>query len=294
MKITVFTPTYNRAYILPRTYESIKRQYYSDLEWVVMDDGSSDNTKALIEQWQQEGIVTIRYYQQKNQGRFAAYNNVKKHFKGELVAFLDSDDYFLDGCIQKIADTWNSVSNQSELSGIICYIETTDGKLVGTEFPEHLKSERIYTLYDKYKMKGDKFLVFRNDLIQKYEYPLFTGEKFSGDSILFNRINDECPMLLLREKLYFREYLDDGLTKNMLRHHVNSKNGMREHYKDALVHEKYNQLSILKHCIGFVAFSKLSEKSFSQIMKETPKKIRTFFMYPAGLMYMKKLEQYDA
>lgn len=291
MKITVFTPTYNRAYILPRTYESIKKQHYSDFEWVIMDDGSVDNTMELVERWQKEGTVTIKYYKQNNHGRFSAFNNAKKYFEGDLIAFLDSDDYFLDGSIQKLADTWNQIQEPEKCSGIIAYMETKGGDIVGTGFPNGVIYETIYRLYDKYRMKGDKFLAFRNDLIQKYEYPIFENEKFGGDSILFNQINDEYPMYLLREKISFREYMEDSITNNLSKFHMNSQNGMREHYKDALRHERYSKIRILKHCIGFVAFSKLTNRTFIQIIEETPKKLLTFLMYPIGILYVRKLKR---
>lgn len=293
MKITIFTPTYNRAYILPRAYESIKMQEYSDVEveWVIMDDGSADNTKELVESWQSEHCVCIKYYYQENQGRFSAFNHAKPYFSGDLVAFLDSDDYFFPNAIQKLADAWNQVDNQLECSGVIAYMGTNDNKLVGSSFPEGVKFERIYRLYDRYGIQGDKFLMFRNDLVQKYEYPLFSKERFGGDSILFNYINSEFPMYLLREKISFREYMEDSITKNLLKYHLNSKNGMREHYKNALQFERFNQQNIMKHCIGFVAFSKITGKNFGYVMRNSPKKIRTFLMYPAGILHFCRLKK---
>ena len=242
MKLTIFTPTYNRAYVLGRVYNSMLKQSNKDFEWVIMDDGSTDNTEELVVQWEKEKQVCIKYYKQENQGRFAAFNNVKQYFDGELILWCDSDDELVEDAVELIIDTWTGLQNCSELSGILGYMVNRNYDLIGTEFPTNIKSERMFVLYDKYKLKGDKAVVFRNDLVQKYCYPVFENEKFGGDSLLFNKINDEYPMYLLRNPLVIREYLPDSITNNLLKNHINSANGMREHYKDAILHEKYNKM----------------------------------------------------
>lgn len=285
MKVTVFTPTYNRAHTMESLYQCMLRQTNKDFEWVIMDDGSSDNTNELIHQWILEGRVNIQYYKQENQGRFAAFNNVKKYFRGELILWCDSDDEMVESCIEKIIDTWNRIENRNGTSGIIGYMLTPDKEIIGTRFPNKIEYERFYVLYDKYRMAGDQAIVFRNDLVQKYSYPVFEGEKFTGDSILFNQISEEYPMYILREGLLIREYLDDGLTKNLLQHHISSPNGMREHYKDAILHEKYNKINICKHYIGYIAFAKFTGWNFKKIISDAPKKKNILLFYLPGCLY---------
>jgi glycosyltransferase involved in cell wall biosynthesis len=284
MKITIFTPTYNRGYILPRTYKSLLKQNNMDFEWVIIDDGSEDNTKELVQSWIQDESICIKYLYQENQGRYCAFNNGKHLFDGELVVFLDSDDYLLDDAISKIIDVM-SLQEFQNCSGILGYLEGSDGNIIGTEFPETIDKERLFVLYDKYRMTGDKFISLKNNLIQKYSYPYFDGEKFTGDSIVFNRINDEFPMFLMREKLEHREYINDGLTNNRINHHINSPNGMAEHYLDALIHEKYNKFNMMKHSIGYIAFSKLSNRSNQKILKAISGKAITILLYPVGVIY---------
>lgn len=293
MGITVFTPTYNRGYILTRTYNSLKKQTNKNFIWVIMDDGSTDNTEELVRSWKQDNVIKISYHKQENQGRFAAYNNARKFFEGELVAFLDSDDVYLPNCIQKILDTWNNNADNMSYGGILALMESQNNDVIGTEFPDILYSERIYVLYDKYHMQGDKLIVLRRDLAQKYSYPVFTGEKFGGDSIVFNKVSDEKPMILLNEILVCREYLPDSITNNLLLYHLKSKNGMREHYLDCLVHEKYDKHKILKHYIGYVSYSLLTRCSFKTIIERMPNKIAGILLYPLGVLYYIRLNSMD-
>lgn len=221
MYITVFTPTYNRAYVLNEAFESLLKQTRKDFEWVIMDDGSTDNTRELVESWKKIADFNIIYDYQVNQGRFAAFNNAQKYFKGELVAPLDSDDKFKENCIERLIETWESLGEkQDDYSGILAYMETQDGEILGTGFPDNLESAPLFLLPDKYHVSGDKLQVCRTDLICKYKYPVFEGEKFGGDNILYFKINEEYPEFLLREKLAIREYLPDSITNNLLQHHL--------------------------------------------------------------------------
>lgn len=287
MKISVFTPTYNRAYILDRAYESLKRQTYTNFEWILIDDGSSDNTKELVEVWKEEGIVDIHYVFQENHGRFSAYNTACEYFTGELIAFLDSDDIYRENCLETIANCWNAIDDKNNVSGILGSMQKEDGTLLGTDFPEGIDRERIYVLYDRYKLVGDRLIVMRTDLACQFRYPIYPNERFGGDSIVFNKVNELYPMVLLRDKLVVRQYLSDSITNNLLKNHLQSKNGMREHYRDCLMHETYNQVNIVKHCIGYISYCKMT--GVKKIVSNSPKKIRTFLLYPLGLIYTQYL-----
>lgn len=294
MKITVFTPTYNRGHILERAYKSLLNQTCKNFEWVVVDDGSTDNTRVLIDNWKKEADFTIVYIYQENKGRFAAFNNGKQYFNGELMAPLDSDDIFKDNCVQRLVETWESLGKKKKTtSGILAYMETPSGEILGTEFPKSIEYAELYLLPDKYKVKGDKLQVVRSDLIKRFEYKVYEGEKFGGDNILYFKINEIFPEYLLKEKLAIREYLPDSITNNLLKYHLQSKRGMRDHYYDCLVHEHYNYLRIIKHVIGYIAYSKLINVNTIEIVKQSPKKALTFIMFPAGYVYFVRLEKLE-
>lgn len=286
MLFTIFTPTYNRKKLLKRVYKSICNQKYQDLEWVIQDDGSSDGTREMICQWRDDKTIDIKYHFQENQGRFAAYNNAVPYFNGELVILLDSDNILLENALQILSQCWNRLGlRKSNYSGIIAYMNEGNNSIVGSRFPKKLKSERIYVLYDKYKLTGDKFLVFRNDLVQKYRYPIFPGENFGGDAFVFNKMNEEFPMYILRRPIIERGDFGESITRNLIKYHLTSPNGMREHYKDSLEHEKYSKKNIFKHCIGYIAYSKMTGIPFKDIIKMSPYKIITFLIFPLGYVY---------
>ena len=288
-KISVFTPTYNRAYILDRTYNCLKNQTFDDFEWVLIDDGSSDGTKELVQSWINEDVIDITYKYKENHGRFSAYNEACNLFKGELVVFLDSDDQFVEDALEKINNCWENIEDKEAVSGILGNMKKEDGQILGSDFPQKIKRERSYILYDKYGIKGDKLLVFKTDIAVRHRYKLYEYEKFGGDNIVFNAINDEFPMELLRDPVVIREYLPDSITNNLIKHHLASKNGMRDHYLDALKHEKYNQYNIFKHCIGYVAYSKMTGWRFKEIIANSPYKVRTVLFFVLGFFYQFRL-----
>ena len=286
-KITIFTPTYNRGKELEVAYKSIIVQNCSNLEWVIMDDGSTDSTQELVLKWKDDKYITIKYYYQHNQGRFVAYNNAMQYFEGELVLLLDSDNYLLKDSISTILNTWDKI-NQDEISGIISYMVDGDNKIYGSVFPNGIDKERIYILYDKYGLNGDKCLVFKNKLLKKYKYPVFNGERFGGDSIVFNKMNDELPMYILREKILGHGFGVASITNNLKYYHLSSPNGMREHYLDALLHERYNKKNILKHYIGYIGYSLLTGIRLKRIICKSPNKYLSLILLPLGVLFYAK------
>ena len=289
-KITVFTPTYNRAYILDNAYKSLISQQYKNFKWIIVDDGSTDETKAMVKKWINEDLIDKKYVYQSNQGRFAAFNNAKIYFDGDLVITLDSDDYLKNEALINIVRFWERIDDKDKISGIIAYFEGSDGIVIGSDFPRDLSIEKSYVLYDKFKMIGDKFMIYRNDLIQKVNYKIYKNERFGGDAIIFNEINDIYPMIIYREKLCHREYQTDSITNNLIKHHYNSPKGMRDHYLDALYHEKYNKWNIIKHTVGYIAFSKIANDKFREIyVKANRKKLLTTLIIP-GYLYASYLK----
>lgn len=125
-------------------------------------------------------------------------------------------------------------------------------------------------------------------MAKKYQYPIYPGEKFGGDSIIFNYINKELPMYLLRERITVKKFDGDTITNNLKKYHLQSKNGMRDKYQNNLQFEKYNIKSIVKHAIGYNAYSIATGIPFHQIIRNSPKKTLTLMMYPAGYAYYLK------
>ena len=136
--LTIFTPAYNRAHTIGRTYESLCRQTCKDFEWLVIDDGSSDNTRALVEGWIKEDKIPVRYIYQQNQGMHGAHNTAYRNIATELNTCIDSDDYMPDDAVEKIVTFWKQYGSD-RYAGIIGLDQTMDGKIIGTKFPADRK-----------------------------------------------------------------------------------------------------------------------------------------------------------
>lgn len=215
MLLTVFTPSYNRAHTLPRLYESLLRQECRDFEWVIVDDGSTDGTEYIVKEWVDEGLINIRYCRQENGGKPSAHNKGAEMASGELFICVDSDDYLTDNAVETIKSAWENAPEESV--GILAYKTLSDGTSV-TEIAD--RSVRSFTLkagYDSHGLVGDTALIFRADVLLRFEFPLFEGEKFIPEGYLYDMIDMVGELFVLREKIYVCEYLDDGYTANMKR-----------------------------------------------------------------------------
>ncbi|MBT2699461.1 glycosyltransferase family 2 protein [Bacillus sp. ISL-40] len=214
--LTVFTPTYNRAYTLHLCYESLQRQTSKDFIWLIIDDGSTDNTKELVKRWITENTVPIRYHYQENLGMHGAHNTAYELIDTELNVCIDSDDYMPDDAVEKITEFWKNFGS-GRFAGIVGLDASPDGRVIGTKMPENLNKSTLSNLYAKQQVKGDKKLVYRSELTRKSPpYPIFPGEKYCPLSYKYILIDQEYPLLILNEILCFVEYLPDGSSMNII------------------------------------------------------------------------------
>lgn len=213
-KITVFTPTYNRAYILDRTYESLKIQTNKEFIWLIIDDGSKDNTEELVKNWINENIIEIKYIKQENSGKHIAHNTAVQNCTTEFFLILDSDDYLDEKAIEILNIDSGRIKDNEEISGIIgnrFYGE--DKQVIGTLMPENIEYVTGIELYEKMKFKGDTLRLYKTKILKKFLFPRIEGEKFIYENVVFDPIDNEYKMLINRDRLYYCEYLDDGYTK---------------------------------------------------------------------------------
>jgi glycosyltransferase involved in cell wall biosynthesis len=279
--ITIFTPTYNRAYTLNLCYESLKRQTSNDFLWLIIDDGSNDNTRELVEQWIQEGLVPIRYIYQENQGMHGAHNTAYKNINTELNVCIDSDDYMPDDAIEKIITFWRSYGNEN-YAGLVGLDATRKGNIIGTLLPEYTKYATLTDIYGKYNVKGDKKLVYRTDLIKKIPpYPIFAGEKYCPLSYKYILIDQECPLLLLNEVLCHVEYLEDGSSRNIINQYKKNPKGFSFFRKITMIYSTTNK-ERFRAAIHYVS-SNLMLKN-TGFLKETPCKLHTLLAIPLGFL----------
>lgn len=221
MKITVFTPTYNRGYIIENLYKSLQRQSFNDFEWLVVDDGSSDNTEELFEIWSKENNnFQIRYYKKENGGKHRAINYALDRARGELFFTVDSDDYLTDDALYKV-DKWEkSLDRSKKFAGIVANIGNDKDKTINNFFKEEYLDLDLLQRYDytedgKKVLDGERAYIFYTDIHRKYKYPEFEGEKFMTEAVVWNRMaHDGYLVRYYNDIIWIFEYLDDGLTKS--------------------------------------------------------------------------------
>lgn len=213
MKITVFTPTYNRAYIIENLYRSLQRQTVKDFEWLVIDDGSTDNTQELFDKWiSEENAFPIRYYKQRNGGKCRAINRALDLAQGELFFTVDSDDYLTKDALEKVMRWEREIPKEKKYCGFAGNLGTSP----------YITPNRIFengmfdgTVLDRYgKAYGERAMVFYTDIHRKYPYPVFDGENFMTEAVAWNRMaHDGYKMRFYNDIIWVYEYKEDGLTK---------------------------------------------------------------------------------
>lgn len=280
-KLTVFTPTYNRAYCLHHTYESLKRQTNKDFVWLIVDDGSSDNTEEKVETWKRENAVEIRYHWQENQGMHGAHNTAYELIDTELNVCIDSDDYMPDNAVEKILTFWTEHGSE-KVSGLIGLDSYTNGKIIGTRLPQDLKTSTLFDLYNEHGVTGDKKVVYRTELTKLFPYPLFENERYVGLAYKYFMLDQQYEMLLMNEVLCCVEYLPDGSSLNMLNQYRKNPKGFA-FYRKELMKLPAGSLSFkFRQAIHYVSSSLLVNNW--GLFKETPKKGLTILALPIGTL----------
>ena len=277
--LTVFTPSYNRAYTLHKCYESLLRQTSKDFTWLIIDDGSSDNTKELVDSWINENKIEINYIYQENQGMHGAHNTAYKNIKTELNVCIDSDDYMPDDAVEKIISFWNK-NKRSDLAGIMALDAYTDGKVIGDKFPNELKESTYFDIYNKYGLKGDKKLIYRSELTIQYPYPIFEGEKYVSLAYKYAKLDSKYKLALMNEVVCNVEYMEDGSSLNMLKQYKRNPKGFAFIRVVNMKNPKASLKFKFKECIHYVSSSFISKNK--NYLKETPCKILTVLAIPAG------------
>ncbi|WP_174734332.1 glycosyltransferase family 2 protein [Mesobacillus harenae] len=285
--ITVFTPTYNRADLLYNLYSSLKLQTYKNFDWLIVDDGSTDKTRDVVESFKKENILNITYIKTKNKGKMQAINTGVNNCKTDLFFIVDSDDYITESAIEKLITSWTQEKSEN-LSGIIAMRGNvkTYTPIGGTMLPE-IKTETLYNLYNKYSYKGDLAVVYRTDVLKKFPFPYIEGEKFISEAYIWMKIDEHYKMLILRDIIYLCEYLDDGYTTNAKKLMLNNPKGYRLYY---LQHARMSQylsrgLKIKRKIISIIKYIGFSIKAKEPIFRNNPYKILTICLYPIGIAY---------
>lgn len=244
---TIFTPSYNRAYTLPRLYESLKNQTNKNFIWLIVDDGSIDETKSLVQKFINENIIEIQYIFQTNKGKHIAINNGLKHTKTDFFCVIDSDDYLVENALQEMQLLSGKTRDKNQIAGFtfIRFSEKTNFDKNQYGKKEWLSSGRI-----KYEWEypGEMTFCLKTNIHQQFYFPEFAGEKFCPESLVIRRIERRYDILATDKVLALGDYLEDGLTKNyyqlLLKNPKAALLNIQERFQDQL--SKEEKLSLAK------------------------------------------------
>ena len=280
--LTIFTPAYNRAHTIGRTYESLCRQTYKDFEWLIVDDGSTDNTRELVEGWICENRIPIRYIHQQNQGMHGAHNTAYRNITTELKTCIDSDDYRPDDAVEKIITFWRAKGSDRYAGIVGLDIDDKNQQIIGTAFPEGL-TETTLSGYYAAGGKGDKKLVYRTTVINSYpEYPIFEGERYVGLAYKYMLIDRDYKLLTVNEPLVVVDYQTDGSSASMYRQYWHNPKGFAFYRKVEMVNTPSIKRKFMS-CVHYIASSIISKNC--KFISESPRPILTLLVIPLGCIW---------
>lgn len=277
--LTVFTPAYNRAHTLHRTYESLCRQNCKNFEWLIVDDGSIDNTAELVKLWQsRDNGFDIKYIYKENGGMHTAHNVAYENIATELNVCIDSDDCLSYGAVEKILNKWQQVKDKG-YAGLVGLDADFDGNLIGKDFPNNMVETTLCGYYAN-GGSGDKKLVYRTDIIKKYPpYPVFEGEKYVSLAYKYRLIDQEYKMAVLNEVLCNVEYQPDGSSNSMWKQYLRNPKGFAFWRKVCMKYPTSRKRMVMD-CIHYCSSSIIARNS--HYIVESPKKLLTLLCTPCG------------
>jgi len=279
IKLTIFTPAYNRAHTLPRTYESLLAQDCKDFIWLIVDDGSSDNTAELVKSWmERDNGFQIRYIYKENGGMHTAHNTAYENINTELNVCIDSDDCLAPGAAGRILAKWEEVKDLG-YAGIIGLDSDLDGNLLGKGFPKGLKETTLSGYYAA-GGDGDKKQIYRTDVINRYPpYPVFEGERYVALAYKYRLIDQDYKLAVMNEVLCNVEYQADGHGRTMWKEYMRSPKGFAFWRKVCMQHPESGKRLIVD-CIHYCSSSILAKDR--KYIAQSPKKLLTILCTPVG------------
>ena len=280
--ITVFTPAYNRAYIIGQLYDSLCRQTCKAFEWLIVDDGSTDNTKGLITSFISENKIRIRYIDQCNGGKHTAINRGVREAKGELFFIVDSDDSLAEDAIEKFQRHFSEIKNDQSFCGVSGLRVNFSKERIGDDLPQNIVDCSPLDLRFKYHINGDMAEAFKTDILKHYPFPVYDGEMFCPEALIWNRLSLKYKMRYTREKIYFCEYRPDGLTAQITRLRMYSPKASMLYYSE-LYRMPIPFVQKIKAAINFWRFSFCSNIPFK--LKISKIGWGAIIAYPVGLLF---------
>lgn len=214
--LCIFTPTYNRAHTLPVLYRSLLAQTNKAFTWIIVDDGSTDDTEQLVAGWLNRQEIRIEYYKVPNGGKQRAVNFAVERCDSPLFFVVDSDDWLVPAAVERVLAVWSQARDREDIAGIVALRGADASTPLGTSMPQGVSECTLWDLHERYGFKGDTSLIYRTDVLRQYPYEVEPGEIFVSEASVFFRIDERYRMVLDDTVLTICEYRSDGLTRNFV------------------------------------------------------------------------------
>lgn len=291
---TVFTPTYNRARLLKRLYESLKEQSDKDFEWIIVDDGSKDNTEEVVQGFIKEKIIPIKYLKKENEGKHIAINVGCDMAEGELFFIVDSDDYIPKEAIEEVKRDWKKYRNNTGIAGLVYLKAWKNGNLMGRKFEKDEFISNHVKEYNKGGVWGEKLKILRTEIFRKNKFPKYENEKYVGEHVLWIQVSRKYDLVYINKVLYIAEYLEDGLTMAGRKLRIENPLGGIKGAQVLMQKDMCLKLRI-KNNLLYSAYSFFAEKSIKEIYKGAVEKSLLTLELPFGYVlyryWKKKIEK---
>lgn len=289
MKIlTIFTPTYNRAYILSELYDSLCSEPSDSFVWLIVDDGSTDNTQTLVEKWQRENLIEIIYFKQENGGKMQAHNKGVELCTTPLFFCIDSDDQIAFGAVEKILETYHTLRDDEFLGGI-----AAKRLIINKPSSRNLPNVRRSTLHNIYRLgfRGDTSLVFKTKVLREYPFPKIEGEKFVTEGYVYDQIDQKYELLVLDEFLMRCEYQEDGYTVNADSLYLKYPKGWALYYSQYYRLYAITLRDKIKYMGYYISMCLIARKPVISMLKDSPSMLMCLLSIPAGLKFYKRFKR---
>ena len=271
-RLTVFTPTYNREHLLGRLYDSLKAQTCDDFVWLIVDDGSTDNTKAVIDGYVQENKIDIRYIYRENGGKMRAHNDGVKNTETPFFLCVDSDDYLVSDAVESLLKTVDELSNKglditdknSKIAGIITHKGRSESELLsGVNFPDKIERSTLYGLYLN-GFKGETTIMFVTSVIAEYPFPEIEGEKYVPEDYIYDKIDTEYEYIVQDRIITVCEIVSEGYTDSVIKLKNNNPVAFYLYYEQRAEITPPSVLKI-KYSGFYIKYAKKCGKSLSSV-----------------------------
>ena len=285
--ITILTPTYNRRDGLERLYHSLLAQTSKNFEWVIIDDGSTDDTKLFVDNIPMKMFV-VHYIYKQNGGKHTALNLGISQIGTELTFIVDSDDYLTEDAVEVINQCYQRYRGESNISGYAFLRQFPDGSINGKRFcKDEWVTSYIESRINSYDTNSDKAEVYFTRCLKEFPFPEYPGEKFLGEDIVWCRVARKYQMVHVNKAIYVGDYQDDGLTQNRRSHNIASPLGCMKRSAEFLENDiniKYR----LKNGIQYVVYGKFAGYKIKELVMESGHPFLIFMCILPGIFFYKK------